>query len=182
MKGIIFNLLEEFITEKFGEEKYEEIIEQCPLKTKAPFVAPGSYPDSDLFAIVTKITEKLGIALPEALKLFGEFCFPKLANKYPVFVTPYKHPKEFLKTVDSIIHVEVKKLYRDAELPKFGYTDPSSNRLIIEYESKRNLCLFMEGMIDGVAHYFKSPIKYKQTKCALKNSKVCEFDLTFSSK
>jgi len=180
MKGIIFNLLEEFITENWGEEKYEEILKGCPIKTKEPFVGPGTYPDADLIAIVTKTVEKLGVPLPEALRTFGRFCFPKLSERHPQFVKPYRHPKAFLKTVENIIHVEVRKLYKDAETPHFSYKDPASNRLIIEYESKRKLCHFMEGLIEGVAVYFQSPIQYQQTRCALKEGKVCEFDLVFS--
>lgn len=131
-------------------------------------------------AVVTKTTEKLGITLTEALHSFGRFCFPKFAKKYPNLVTPYKNPKEFLKSVHSMVHIEVKKLYRDAEPPDFFYKEPADNRLIIEYSSKRKLCHFMEGLIDGVADYFKSPIKYKQTSCTLNGNKTCEFDLTFS--
>ena len=80
MKGVIFNYLEEFITENWGEEKYEEILGECPLKTKEPFVGPGTYPDTDLLAIVSKTVEKLGITLPDALRSFGKFCFPKLSK------------------------------------------------------------------------------------------------------
>ena len=179
MKGIIFNLLEEFITEGWGEEKYEEILKLCPLHTKQPFVGPGTYPDEDLVAIATSTANKLGISFHQALKSFGKYCFPKLAKKYPDFLTPYNHPKDFLKTVDSIIHVEVKKIFRDAYLPKFIYDDPAQNRLIIEYESKRKLCQFMEGLIEGVSEYFKTKIEYKQTQCTLNGSKTCKFDLTF---
>jgi len=35
--------------------------------------------------------------------------FPALAKKYPVFFQDIESPIEFLKTVNDIIHVEVKK-------------------------------------------------------------------------
>ena len=41
MKGIVFNLLEEFITSMLGEEKYEEIVAGCDLKTKGAVCRPG---------------------------------------------------------------------------------------------------------------------------------------------
>ncbi|MFQ5586113.1 MAG: heme NO-binding domain-containing protein, partial [Thermodesulfobacteriota bacterium] len=123
MKGVIFNLLEQFIAENFGEEKYEEIVTECALKTGEPFVGPGTYPDEDLIAIVSRAVETLGIAPPEALHGFGRFCFPKLAEKFPDFVQPFKHPKPFMKTIDSVIHVEVKKLFKDAEPPRFIYEE-----------------------------------------------------------
>lgn len=179
MKGIVFNLFEEFITEKFGEGKYEEILSGCNLKTKEPFVGPGSYPDEDLLEIVGKTVQATGIPLPDALGSFGRFCFPKLAERFPAFVTPYNHPKPFLKTVDSVIHIEVRKLYRDAEPPSFTFEEPSPDTLIMRYHSKRKLCLFMEGMIEGVAEYYKSPIKQRQKRCMLEGGSDCEFELIF---
>lgn len=181
MKGIVFNLLEDFITEKAGAEKYEEILSSCELKTKEPFVGPGSYPDEDLLEIVGKTVQAMGITLPEALRAFGRFCFPKLAEKFPFFVTPYKHPKPFLMTVETVIHVEVKKLYKDAEPPTFSYEEPSPDILIMRYRSKRKLCFLMEGLLEGVADYYRSPIRQRQKRCMIEGAEECDFELTFGS-
>ncbi|MFQ5464333.1 MAG: heme NO-binding domain-containing protein [Thermodesulfobacteriota bacterium] len=181
MKGIIFNLLERFIVENLGEEKYEEILSHCTLKTKEPFVGPGSYPDEDLMAIVARAVETMGITLPEALRAFGRFCLPKFAERFPEFMTPYDHPKEFLMTVDSVIHVEVEKLYPDAQTPSLVYEDPAPDRLVIRYESRRKLCHLFEGLIDGVADYYGSPIEYGQRTCMLEGARACEFELAFPS-
>ena len=115
MKGIVFNLLEDFIIDGWGEEAYDEIISLCPLRTKEPFIGPGTYEDADLLAIVGKAAETLSVSVPEAVHAFGKYCFPKLASKYPMFLEGHKHPKTFLKTIDDVIHVEVKKLFKDAE-------------------------------------------------------------------
>lgn len=179
MKGIIFSLFEQFITETFGDETYEEILTACPLKTKEPFIGPGSYPDEDLFSLVSRAVEISGMALPDALRAFGRFCVPKLADKFPDLVKPYSSPKELLMKVDSIIHVEVKKLYKDAETPEFIYEDPAPDRLIMQYKSGRKLCYFMEGLIDGVADVFRSPITHRQRHCMLEGGELCEFELTF---
>ena len=66
MKGIIFTIFEDFITDNYGAETYEQIISECNLQTKEPFVGPGTYPDSDLMEIVGKATAKLGIPMPYA--------------------------------------------------------------------------------------------------------------------
>ena len=179
MKGVVFNLLEEYIEENLGEGTYEEILGECTLTTKEPFVGPGTYPDEDLMAIVAETIKMAGIPLPEALRSFGRFCFCKLSEKYPDFVSPYTHPKPFLKSVESIVHVEVKKLYADANPPDFAYIDSASDRLVIQYRSKRRLCQFMEGLIDGVAGHYQSPIKQEQRICMLNGDEFCEFNLIF---
>src|SRR3990170_390737 len=155
MKGVVFNLLEEYIEENLGDGKYEDILDGCTLKTQEPFVGPGTYPDEDLIAIVSETIRVAGIPLPEALRSFGMSCFHKLSEKFSGFVAPYNHPKPFLKSIESIIHVEVKKLYQDAVPPGFTYIDSAYDSLIIQYSSKRRLCHFMEGLIDGVAGYYK---------------------------
>ena len=179
MKGVVFNFLEDYIEKNLGDGRYDEILGKCTLKNREPFVGPGTYPDEDLMAIVSETIKMAGIPLPEALRSFGRFCFYKLSERYPVFVSSYSHPKPFLKSVESVIHAEVKKLYEDAKPPCFTYADPASDRLIIQYISKRGLCQFMEGLIDGVAGYYQVPIKYKQGTCTLNGGEVCEFELTF---
>lgn len=179
MKGVVFNLMEKYIEKNLGDGRYEEIMERCTLTTKVPFVGPGTYPDEDLMTIVAETIKMGGIPLPETLRSFGRFCFYKLSEKYPCFVSPYTHPKPFLKSVESIIHVEVKKLYEDAMPPAFTYFDSAPDRLVIQYKSGRRLCQFMEGLIEGVAGHYQSPIKYEQRTCMLDGGEVCEFELTF---
>ncbi len=181
MKGIIFNLLEDFITENFGEEKYEQIIAKCNLTTTEPHVGPGTYEDKDLMEIVARATEELKISIPDALKAFGKFAFSKLAEKHPNFVKPYQHPKPFLMTVESVIHIEVKKLYEHAYTPTFIYTDTSPDTLTITYSSKRKLYDLMEGLIDGVGEFFKSPIQQTHKIYQKNGAELCDFELTFTA-
>ena len=181
MKGIIFTVLENFIIDNYGDEKYEEILSECNLKTKEPFVGVGTYPDEDLIEMVVKTSANLGISVPEALRSYGKYTFQKLAMMMPMFVNNHNHPKDFLKSVDGIIHVEVNKLYKDAITPKFIYNDPAPDRLIITYYSERKLYTLMEGLLEGVAEYFKMPIKQTQRIYERDGKEVCDFELTFSN-
>lgn len=179
MKGIIFNITEDFISEKFGDDKYDEIMKSCSLITKEPFVGPGTYPDEDMMQIVVKSTQVLKMEVAEFVKQLGRYTFFKLAELFPDYVTPYNHPKDFLKTVEDIIHVEVRKLYKDTQLPTFQYQEPSPNELIITYYSKRKLYALMEGLIEGVGEYFKHPIKQTHFVYQKDDKELCDFKLTF---
>lgn len=179
MKGIIFNLLEDFLKENLGEERFEELIDGCSLKTREPFVGPGSYPDEDLFAIVGRAVEITGMTTAGALRAFGKFCIGELAEKYPIFFDKHHDAKAFLKTLDAIHSLEVKKLYADARPPEFVMEDPSPDRLIVRYISERKLCPLVEGLIEGVAGYYRCPITYRQRQCVLEGGKLCEFELAF---
>jgi hypothetical protein len=52
MKGVIFNLLENLIIKRFGDETMEEIYAESDFSADAPpFVGPETYPDSNLFPL-----------------------------------------------------------------------------------------------------------------------------------
>lgn len=179
VKGVVFNLLEEFVTEQWGEDAYEEILNRCPLKNGAVFVGPETYPDADLAVIVTEACRQLGVAPDSALRAFGRFMFPRLAGKFPVFVKDHTHPRAFLKTIHQVIHVEVRKLMRDADPPDIRWSEPNDRDLVLTYSSRRGMCALMEGLLEGTADYFKTPIGITHTRCTRHGSPSCEFVLTF---
>lgn len=180
MKGIIFNVLESFITDNYGEDTFEDIIANCTLETTEPIVGPGTYPDGDMVEIIVKSSEKLGLSTDEFFKKLGRYTFAKLAERHPNFVTHFKHPKDFLKTVDGVIHVEIRKLYQDSYLPSFKYFEPSEKELVITYYSKRKLYALMEGLIDGVAEYFSVPITQNHKIYEKDGLEFCDFSLIFA--
>ncbi len=181
MKGIIFNIAESYLIETYGEEMFDEIIDECNLETIDPFVAPGTYPDSDLLEILVQTTKKVNITIDNLLKDLGRYAFFKLADRYPYFLEPYSSPKDFLLTVDDVIHVEVKKLYANSYLPTFQYQEPSENELIITYFSKRKLYPLMEGLINGVSDYFNKPIHQTHKIYQKNGNEFCDFHLNFEN-
>lgn len=178
MKGIIFNVLENFVIETAGQEKFEEILSKCKLQTKEPFVGPGNYPDEDLLEIVGNASHTLGIEAPELVRMFGKFLFAELAEKFPVFMKE-KTAWEFIKTIEEIPHIEVKKLYPDAKPPQFEVEETSPDEIALHYKSKRKLCALAKGLIQGVSEYYKTPIEIKETKCMLNGADECVFELKF---
>lgn len=179
MKGIIFNLLEMFITEKWGENEYEKILEKSALITTEPFVGPGSYPDKDILEIIQKSCEAYNVPLDKFLNEWGVFCVSVLAEKFSTFFEQAKSAKEFLLSVESIHYTEVVKLYKNAIPPHFTYKTLSEDSLIMSYQSPRKLCHFMNGLIEGVGYYYKTSIQVKELQCMLNEGEYCEFELTF---
>jgi hypothetical protein len=60
---------------------------------------------------------------------------------------------DFVESVDSHIHVEVMKLYPDAELPSF-VTRWEGDAFILEYRSARPFAALAEGLLLGaIAHW-----------------------------
>ena len=86
-----------------------------------------------------------------------------LVRHAPVRPLPYDVPEvlrgcsssfDFLQRIDHYIHVEVGKLYPDAELPSFDCDTSEPGCLRLTYRSSRPFAALAEGLIRGcVAHY-----------------------------
>lgn len=180
MKGVMFNILEGFIEERLGEARAERIMATEGLSTLEPHVAPGTYPDSDFLKLVDRATVEMNCTHSDFLRELGHFAFFRLVERYPVFVTPYDHPKAFLQTIEKVVHVEVRKLYTDTYLPTFVYREPADDELVITYYSKRRLYDMMEGLIEGVADYFGYDIDQAHHIYTDDGNQFCDFHLKFT--
>lgn len=181
MKGVIFNVLESFIVDGWGEQAYDDILAMCPLSTKGVFVGPATYPDADLFAIVGQACARLGVPLPVALRAFGKYLGPRLAARVPTLVAAHHHPKSFLMAIDDIIHVEVRKLFRDAQPPRLTTTDTGPDSLTVHYASSRNLCGLVSGLLDGTSDLFGVTIAHDHVRCRADGAPTCDFELRFGA-
>lgn len=180
MKGSIFKHFEDFVTDNWGIETYEEILSGLDLQTEGPFLGPGNYPDEDLLAIVGATIQKLGIPLPKALRVFGNYLFEKLAGDAPQFLEGTTDLKQFLLTVDQVIHVEVKKLFPEAYLPRLHYEDTGADALTVHYQSKRQFCQLFAGLVEGAAQRFGTPIAWDESACTHTGAEQCTFHFRFS--
>lgn len=179
MKGVVFNLLEEFICERYGDEVYEEILDAAALETREPFIGPGTYPDADLLALVQQACDQTELSATEMIRGFGKFSFPRLAEAHPTFLEGLDDAKSFLQTVHDVIHVEVRKLHPGAYLPVLEYQDPGPDRLVMIYRSERQLCAYAVGLVEGVAAYYHEQIELEHVRCTHRGDDACEFHLRF---
>lgn len=180
MKGVVFNIFENFISEGWGDDAYEALLDACPLHGDGVFVGPGTYPDADLVALVTKACERFGVEPPDALRAFGRFMFPKLAQKVPRLLEGHD-VRSFLLSVHDVIHVEVRKLFPEAVTPSFAYEELDDGTLVIAYTSERRLCHLMEGLLEGAAVHFEQPITQSHTVCMHDGAPHCRFELQFAT-
>ncbi len=177
MKGVIFNILEEFIISHSSEQVYEEIFAMCPLHSRDGFVAPGTYPDSDLNSIVAAACDRLGMEPNNAIMLFGEFLFTGLAQRYPQFLADRSDPLEFLSTVNDVIHVEVCKLMQGTNLPQIECYRHDDGSMTVHYRSKRQLCLLLHGLLIGVGKHFSVEFSISENQCMHDGADFCQFSV-----
>ena len=180
MKGVVFVIFEEFVIDGWGEEVFESLLDVCPHVAAEPIVSPSTYPDAWIVDMLNAACKRLGVDAPTALRAFGRFAFPELHRRFPVFADGCSHPKEFLLSVHDLIHVEVRKLMEEARPPAFTYEDTGLDTLLMRYDSPRNLCFLMEGLLDGVGEHFGVAIEHSQPSCTHRGDAGCMFSLRFA--
>jgi hypothetical protein len=110
-----------------------------------------------MLTLVTRLSEKTGVPVPELVKAFGRYLFGRFVELYPAFFEGIDGAFSFLDRIEEHVHVEVKKLYPDAELPTFETSHPDGNTMIMDYRSRRPFADLALGLIEGcIDHYGES--------------------------
>lgn len=178
MKGIIFNLLEEVVTEAHGEAVWDQLLQDA--QVEGVFTSLGNYPDEDLFKLVAAASKALQLPPDTVVRWFGVQAFPFLAQKYPAFFEKHRSARPFILTLNAIIHPEVRKLYPGAEPPAFEFDTSSVDVLVMKYQSRRKLCALAEGFITGAATHFGERVQIAHPRCMLHGDADCRLELSFS--
>lgn len=154
MKGMVFVELIDMAEAVLGEAVVDEILDSADLDSGGAFTAVGNYPCSELVTLVGALSDRTGLPIYDLQRKFGDWMHARFVKLYPAFFTGRTCPLEMLEAIEGEVHVEVRKLYPEAELPRFDCRRPSSDSLIMVYRSPRPLTGFCHGLIDAtVAHF-----------------------------
>lgn len=154
MKGMIFVELLKMAEGAFGEDVVDDVIDKANLPSGGAYTTVGNYPCDELMTLVRGFSKHSGIAGPELQRLFGHWMMDSFAKHYPEFFTGKNSSLDMLAAIESEIHVEVRKLYPDADLPQFNTSRPDVGTMQMTYRSPRPLVDFCHGLIEGCVSHF----------------------------
>jgi hypothetical protein len=180
LKGIIFNLVEEVVTDRYGEDAWDSVLEAASLD--GSYTSVGSYPDDDLFRLVGAASEILALSADDIVRSLGEGAIPLLAERYPQFFEPHASTRSFLLTLNDIIHPEVRKLYPGAVVPDFDFAVSEDGYLLLGYRSERQLCALAEGFILGAARHYGEAVTLTQVRCMHRGDDKCLIQCAFGDR
>ena len=156
MKGIVFNSVEEAVTELHGAETWDELVERAGVS--GAYTALGSYPDEELLALVGAACELTGQQADDVLRVLGRHALPVLAAQVEELIDRDGHVFDFLASVHGIIHVEVRKLSPEATPPDLMAERLADDVLQLTYRSPRALAPLAEGLIVGAGDMYSQPV------------------------
>ena len=159
MKGMVFTEFLEMVEDRFGLDHADAVIEASGSTSGGAYTAVGNYDYMEMVRMVVALSQRSGVSVDVLLHAFGEHLFGVFHSKYGQLFAGTTTAFEFLGSIEDTIHVEVRKLYPDAELPSFSYPERSDTRLVMEYRSSRPLAHFAHGLVDGCIAHFGTPIE-----------------------
>jgi hypothetical protein len=154
MKGVIFTEFLDLVETGFGMEVADQVITRgCPFH-KTGFTSVGSYDHRDLISMVSELSKVTDAPVPDLVKGFGKHMFKNFLQNYPDAFERVSSTFEMLLRVEDVIHVEVKKLNPDAELPSFQFPATEEGTLDVIYKSVRPFADLAHGLIEACIEHF----------------------------
>lgn len=166
MKGIVFSSFESFVEANWSPEVSDSMLSLPELKSGGAFTTVGYYPHTEFLTMAIHVAETTQTPVNELVKQFGESLFHGLATIHPEMVQSYTSAIDLLAVIESVIHVDVRKLYAGSELPRFDVLARDANKFIkLDYSSKRPFADLAEGLMWGCLDHYG----VKETSSVLRN-------------
>lgn len=175
MKGVLFNVVEDVVTEAMSADAWDDIIDQAGVH--GTYTSLGNYDDADLLSIVDATADAVDLDVGDTLRLSGRVGFAHLVKRAPHLLDGFDDWQSVLASLDEIIHPEVRKIYPDAEVPGFA-TEPIDGGLLVTYTSRRGLCALADGLILGAGSWFDATLTVTHESCVHEGDAVCTMSVT----
>ncbi len=156
MKGVVFNLLEEAVTDAFGADTWDDLLDDAGVP--GVYTSLGNYSDAEIEALVGAAARRLEMEPAAVLRWFGERAMPLLRGRYPALFDAHPSSRSFILSVNSIIHPEVRKLYAGAACPFFHFREDADGALSMRYHSTRSMFDLAHGFVLGAAALWRETV------------------------
>lgn len=176
MKGIVFIELLRMAEGAFGEQVVDQIIEGCDLPSGGAYTSVGQYSCAELMTLVQGISLHSGIASPDLKRQFGHWMHAHLVKNYPDFFADKPDALAMLESIENEVHAEVRKLYPDAELPRFDSERlAGEDALRLTYRSPRAMDDFCHGLVEACVAHFGTPAQIARRDLGQAGETITEF-------
>lgn len=158
MKGMIFTEFLDMVGDRFGLAVKDRVIAAAGGAHDGAYTAVGNYDHREMVAMAIELSAATRLPLNTLLVAFGQHVFGVFTQHYGHFFAEAPGAIAFLARIEDYIHVEVRKLYPDAELPGFTYPACAAGQLVMEYRSPRPMAAFAEGLVRATVSHYGEPL------------------------
>ncbi|MEO1234636.1 MAG: heme NO-binding domain-containing protein [Myxococcota bacterium] len=158
MKGMVFREFLNLVESKFGEDTVDDVIEAAELASGGSYTSVGTYDHGEMVALVVELSKQVDLPVVDLLHAFARHLIAFFAESHPHFFAEAGDVFTFIENVHEHIHVEVRKLYPQAELPHLRAERLEPDGLDVRYRSARNFEDLAHGLMLAAGEYFGEPL------------------------
>lgn len=178
MKGVVFVELMSMAEDMLGEEVVDRVIDSCDLPSGGAYTSVGDYPCAELMTLISGFSKATSLPADELQRLFGHWMMDCFRRNYPKFFVEKKNAFDMLESVEDEVHVEVRKIYPNAELPRFDTRRPDCDSLEMTYSSSRPLVHFCKGLVEACVEDFGEATSIEMEDHSGPNGSLAIFSLS----
>lgn len=163
MYGLVNKAIEDLICKEFGEDKWDEILEDSGIDIDG-FISMDNYDDDITYSLVESISKILKLSSNQVLETFGKFWTTYTAAKgyKDILLMTGNNIEEFLFNIDEL-HSRITVTYPEMVPPKFTAYKITDNHFELEYRSKRTgLAPMVIGLLEGIGDRFSKNVSVSQ--------------------
>jgi hypothetical protein len=178
MKGVVFTEFLEMAEARFSLRVLDRVLTVVNPPSGGQYTSVGTYPHQELVSLLMELSKQTAIAPEALLNDFGAHLFARFVETQPIFFGAARDAFALLRSVESHIHVEVKKLYPDAELPSIVCSDGGPGRLIVTYRSPRRLADLAQGLILACGKHYGEQLSLEREDLSAGKGEIVRFTLS----
>ena len=177
MKGVVFTEFLSFVAESYGEDAVDDIIDASRLPSEGAYTSVGTYPHAEMATLCGELSKLTEEPASQLVCRFGSRLSETFAHEYSDFFAKSGSFFDFIASVEDHIHVEVRKLYPDAELPNFKVVSRTDSEMVLDYQSPRRMSSLAEGLILGSARQFGVAVRINIAPDSNGNGDIARFTI-----
>lgn len=150
---MVFTEFLDMVERRYGIEVLDAVLTASGVESLGAYTSVGTYDWREFVALAEATAEHVGVPLPQLLRGYGQYLFGVFVKSHASLFADVTSAFDFLENVEAFIHPEVRKLYPDADLPRFEI-ERSGDTMTMHYRSKRPFAQFARGLIEGCLLHF----------------------------
>lgn len=178
MQGFIHLLLEAYVSETIGAQHLRQIRRMAGVE--GPPLITQHYPDQITTNLFQAIAEYESVLLDDLLYHFGAYFLqaPPMRHHYGAYLEGHTSARSFLEQVPTMHH-HLQQALPESRFPDLRCIPHSPELMEIIYASPRQLCRFLQGILDGVGRYFQEPLEVREMECQQRGAAACRILVRF---
>ena len=160
MRGSMFVEFLGLVQARYGLDTVDAIVERLEgeLSTGGAYTAVGNYPHGELLAMAVTLCSLTGDHIDDVMAEFAAHLMGVFQRMHGEYFEAVEDVFDFLLSVESHIHVDVRKLYPDARPPVVRGERQDDGSLHLHYSSVRPMAQLALCLTRLAGEAFKQPL------------------------